>query len=76
MILTITILVSLLTIVLFTIFLSEDTIKLSQLGSVASEEVISEKTPMAVLAEQLRLGNIDREVYELLVSEKYGVKLV
>jgi len=75
MVLTITILVSLLTIVLYAIVMSKGTFNLSQLGSIASEEVISEETPKAVLAEQLRLGNIDREVYELLVSEKFGVKL-
>jgi len=75
MVLTITILVSLLAIVFYAIVMSEGTFKLSQLGSVASEEAISEETPKAVLAEQLRLGNIDREVYELLVSEKFGVKL-
>jgi len=75
MVLTITILVSLLTIVLYAIVMSKGTFNLSQLGSIASEEVISEETPKAVLAEQLRMGNIDREVYEMLVSEKFGVKL-
>ena len=75
MVLTITILVSLLTIVLYAIVMSKGTFNLSQLGSIASEEVISEETPKAVLAEQLRLGNINREVYEQLVSEKFGVKL-
>lgn len=75
MVLTITILVSLLAIVLYAIVMTEGTFKLSQLGSIVSEEAINKETPKAVLAEQLRLGNINREVYELLVSEKYGVKL-
>jgi len=75
MVLTITVLVSLLTIVLYSVVMSEGTFKLSQLGSIATDEAISEETPKAVLAEQLRMGNIDREVYEMLVSEKFGVKL-
>ena len=58
MVLTITILVSLLAIVFYAIVMSEGTFKLSQLGSIASEEAISEETPKAVLAEQLRLGNM------------------
>ena len=75
MILTITVLVSLLTVALYAAVMSEGTFKLSQLGSIKSDEEISEETPKAVLAEQLRMGNINREVYELFVSEKFGVKL-
>jgi len=75
MVLIITVLVSLLTIVLYSIVMSEGTFKLSQIGSITTDEPISEETPKAVLAEQLRMGNIDREVYEMLVSEKFGVKL-
>ena len=75
MVLTITVLVSLLMVALYAAVMSEGTFKLSQLGSINSRFSISNETPKAVLAEQLRMGNIDREVYELFVSEKFGVKL-
>jgi hypothetical protein len=75
MLLTITVLVSLLTVALYAVVMSEGTFKLSQIGSINSRVAISGETPNAVLAEQLRMGNIDREVYEMLVSEKLGVKL-
>lgn len=75
MVLTITVLVSLLVAALYATVMSEGTFKLSQLGSFSSDIAISRETPKAMLAEQLRMGNIDREVYEMLVSEKLGVRL-
>lgn len=75
MVLTITVLAALMTIVLFAAVMSEGTIKLSQIGYVSSDMEISNETPKAVLADQLRMGNINREMYEMLVSEKLGVKL-
>jgi len=55
--------------------LSEGTFVTSQLGSISSDVEISEETPKSVLAEQLQRGNINREVYEIFVSEKFGTRL-
>ena len=55
--------------------LSEGTFVASQLGSISSDVEISEETPKSVLAEQLQRGDINREVYEIFTSEKFGTRL-
>jgi hypothetical protein len=55
--------------------LSEGTFVASQLGSISSDVEISEETPKGVLAEQLQRGDINREVYEIFTSEKFGTRL-
>jgi hypothetical protein len=55
--------------------LSEGTFVASQLGSISSDVEINEETPKSVLAEQLQRGDINREVYEIFTSEKFGTRL-
>ena len=71
---TITISALLIAILLAFVF-SDNTFDLNQINSIASEVELSADTPQGVLKEQLRKGNINREVYEMYVSEKLGVEI-
>ena len=46
-----------------------------EMAVIASEVKLNKNTPTGVLKEQFRKGNIDREVYETFVSEKYGLNI-
>jgi uncharacterized membrane protein len=74
MVATITISALLIAILLAFVF-SDNTFDLNQINSIASEVELSADTPQGVLKEQLRKGNINREVYEMYVSEKLGVEI-
>ena len=73
--LTIIVLISLAAVSMLAYGLSEGTFVASQLGSISSDVEISKETPKGVLAEQLQRGNINREVYEIFTSEKFGTRL-
>jgi len=49
--------------------------KQTEMAVIASEVKLNKNTPTGVLKEQFRKGNIDREVYETFVSEKYGLNI-
>jgi len=61
--------------ILFAFVFSDNTFDLEQINSIASEVKLSADTPQGVLKEQLRKGNIDRDVYEMYVSEKLGLDI-
>ena len=71
---TITISALLIAILLALVF-SDNTFDLNQINSIASEVELNADTPKGVLKEQLRKGNINREVYEMYVSEKLGLNI-
>ena len=66
---------AILTIALVGQVLSENTFDLTQINSISSEVELDSRTPQAVLKEQLRKGNINRNVYEMLISEKLGLNI-
>ena len=47
----------------------------SIMSVIASEVKLNKETPTGVLKEQLQKGNINREVYEIFASEKYGLNI-
>ena len=47
----------------------------TEMRVIASEVKLNKNTPTGVLKEQFRKGNINREVYETFVSEKYGLNI-
>jgi hypothetical protein len=48
---------------------------LSNMSVIASDVKLNKETPIGVLKEQLQKGNINREVYEIFASEKYGLNI-
>lgn len=71
---TITISALLIAILLALVF-SDNTFDLNQINTIVSEVKLNADTPVSALKEQLRKGNINREVYEMYVSEKLGVDI-
>jgi len=55
--------------------LSSKDIDSSKMSVIASEVKLNKETPTGVLKEQLQKGNINREVYEIFASEKYGLNI-
>jgi hypothetical protein len=70
------IVMSLAVVVMTTAIMSSSVFDLSNLGTVSSKILINGETPDAVLAVELRKGNIDKEVYEIFVAEKMDLKLI
>lgn len=47
----------------------------TEMHMISSEVKLNKETPTGLLKEQFLKGNIDREVYETFVSEKYGMNV-
>ena len=47
----------------------------TEMRVISSEVKLNKETPTGVLKEQFLKGNIDRDVYETFVSEKYGLNV-
>jgi hypothetical protein len=67
---------SLMVISLFAAFASSSIFDLKNFGPVSNTFEINRETPDTVLANEMCKGNISRDVYEMLVAEKLGMKLI
>lgn len=67
---------SLLVISMIAAFESSSVFDLTKLGPVSNTIEINRETPNAILADELRRGNIDRDAYEMFVAEKLDLKLI
>ena len=54
---------------------SKNPFDLSQLGLMSANHEIDVETPKQLLADELCVGNINRDVYEMMVAEKYDLPL-
>ena len=67
--------VALLAAAIIVMALSSKGVGSSNMSAIASEVKLNKETPTGVLKEQLQKGNINREVYEIFASERYGLNI-
>ena len=73
---TLLIISSIMAISMMAAFASSNIFDLKNFGPVSNTIEINRETPDAILANEMCKGNISRDVYEMFVAEKLGLKLM